>query len=243
MIRSLSRHSSFARWITVFLCFLMLFVSATHIQADASSSSTQHFDRSNPDTVLTGFFDSYLRNIYLNEYNDIAAFFDPSHPAASVNQAYLEGKADYWRAVRAYLNITRYGYFAEYDFVPMERDDDKWIYTVNAQLSYQYADSDTPTYEVLVFTVSVSMSDTQYYISDVLEENDWFDARYKNDPDCNFDKLIADTLKTLSEQDYQAKNSDVHTSDEYEASNTRGRSFCVYILRTIPKGIPVKRQI
>lgn len=96
------------------------------------------------------------------------------------NIAFYEDKAEYWKGARQMENIYRGDMRLEYRFDEITVNADTAHVQVSEYASFTYTDSTAPSYAETVYTVDLVKIGDGWWIADINDVYDWFDARFKN---------------------------------------------------------------
>ncbi len=96
------------------------------------------------------------------------------------NITFYEDKAEYWKGARQMENIYRRDMRLEYRFDEITVNADTAHVQVSEYASFTYTDSTAPSYAETVYTVDLVKIGDGWWIADINDVYDWFDARFKN---------------------------------------------------------------
>lgn len=159
--------------------------------------------------TLEAFFLAYEENLNLNRDNGydhltvLAA--DPErtveHQGKKVplsnfygNIEYLHGKEAYWKHVRRDSDIVASSFQVAFGIEKIRYDGDIATVQAHDHASFYYAGLGAPSGMGGEFEILMVQVDGEWLIADIFEQNDWFDAEYKNDPKFDPEELIASVI-------------------------------------------------
>jgi len=162
--------------------------------------------------ATTAFMDSYLSEVYLYNEHDFSAStilsLSEEHlntvpsvdlrgtrsnlTVLTANIDYLKNKAEYWKHVRTDQGIFREDFTVTYVFNAFDISSVVATVYLAAQISFQYLDSDAPSYIEECFIIDLVRVDGVWLIADAFQKLDWFDDMYKDNESFNIAYIIAE---------------------------------------------------
>lgn len=232
----------------ILMCFVFC-IAAVPAYANASQELSSD-DATEIKQTVQEFFEAYLENAYLYTNNDFTQQTVISKETAQNakstfvidgenksladlcdNISYIRDKVAYWQYMRKDAGIERTDFKTEFSFDSVNINNNTANVKLAAYMSFQYADSDLPSYMEAIYSATLVKLDNRWLIADVTEANDWFDATYKNDDSFDVDRIIRDyeAEKASSSEgglDYEAASvSRVGTSLSYNQANAAAYAY------------------
>lgn len=236
------------------LACLIFCIAAVLVYANSSQGLAKD-DAAEIKQTVQEFFEAYLENAYLYTNNDFTQQTVVSQKTAQNakstfvidgenksladlcdNISYIRDKVAYWQYMRKDAGIERTDFKTEFSFDSIDINNDTASLKLTAYMSFQYTDSDLPSYMEAIYSANLVKLDNRWLIADVTEANDWFDATYKNDDSFDVDKIIRDyeADKASSSEgglDYEvASISRPGTFLSYNPANAAAYAYTIYNL-------------
>lgn len=157
------------------------------------------------EAVIIDFLSSYLDSIYLYKTPEFSTYTIASKECKlstlssselstlstlQNNIAYLSDKVYYFAYARKAQGIYRKDFQVDFEISNLFIETNSASATVTAKISFQYTDASQPSYLEDVFFVELLNLNNSWFISDMTENNCWFDYQYKDSPSFEINALI-----------------------------------------------------
>lgn len=205
------------RILPLILVLTLIFTTTISVSAIATSEPLSA-DNLQIEQTVTNYLNAYLREAYLYEDTNLATYSVTTQQLsrstgrltvygkavtvseAAENTAYMERKANYFKATRQAQGIYRTDFNVEYTLNSTKISKTSATVNVSAIMSFKYSDHDDLSILEEVFNIALVKIDGAWLVADAVEASGWFDATYKNNTSFDLEQFTQESVEILRKE-------------------------------------------